>query len=135
LTSTSGANGEPRRVLVVDDNADAATLLSVLLEAHGHQVRVAHDAEDALVTQASFAADVALLDIGLPDINGYDLARQLRASATRPLRLIAVTGWGQDGDRERARAAGFDGHLTKPAQLETLLAVLSVPSRNDAENI
>jgi len=135
LSSTSGADGEPRRVLVVDDNADAATLLSVLLEAHGHQVRVAHDAEDALMTQASFAADVALLDIGLPDIDGYDLARQLRASATRPLRLIAVTGWGQDGDRERARAAGFDGHLTKPAQLDTLLAVLSVPSRNDADNI
>jgi CheY-like chemotaxis protein len=112
-------------VLVVDDNADAASLLGVLLETQGHDVRIAHDAKAALAIHAEFVADVALLDIGLPGTSGYDLARQLRASASRPLRLIAVTGWGQDGDRERARAAGFDGHLTKPAQLDTLLAALS----------
>ena len=119
-------------MLVVDDNADAASMLSVLLRAHGHEVRVANDAEDALAIHADFVADVALLDIGLPGIDGYDLARQLRASTTRPLRLIAVTGWGQDGDRERARAAGFDGHLTKPAELDALLAALRVPARDKA---
>jgi signal transduction histidine kinase len=115
----------PRRILVVDDNVDAATMMASLLELHGHHVHVAHDAVAALETSRRFEADVALLDIGLPGIDGYDLARQLRATAgSRPLRLIALTGWGQDGDRARASAAGFDAHLTKPAEPSVVLAAV-----------
>jgi signal transduction histidine kinase len=124
--ATSPGGGTPRRVLVVDDNQDAAEMMGALLRRHGHQVRIAHDAGGALAAQADFAADVALLDIGLPGVDGYDLARQLRAATSHPLRLIAVTGWGQEGDRARARAAGFDAHLTKPAEIDAVLATLRV---------
>jgi signal transduction histidine kinase/ActR/RegA family two-component response regulator len=119
----------PRRVLIVDDNVDAATMMASLLELHGHCVRVAHDAEGALEASRRFDADVALLDIGLPGTDGYELARQLRAAAgSRPIRLVAVTGWGQEGDRARAHAAGFDFHLTKPAEPAVVLAALQTTS-------
>jgi len=124
--ASSPIGGTPRRVLVVDDNQDAAEMMGALLRRHGHQVRIAHDAGGALAAQADFAADVALLDIGLPGVDGYDLARQLRAATSHPLRLIAVTGWGQEDDRARARAAGFDAHLTKPAEIDAVLAALKV---------
>ncbi|MEZ5287252.1 MAG: ATP-binding protein [Vicinamibacterales bacterium] len=114
-----------RRVLVVDDNADAASLLATLLELHGHRVWVEHRAETALLTATRVTPDVALLDIGLPDISGYDLARRLRQEAsTCHMRLVAVTGFGQAADRTRARDAGFDAHLTKPAEPDAILAVL-----------
>lgn len=122
VTPVPGAT--PLRVLVVDDNEDAAVMMGALLEKHGHQVRIAHDARAALTAQAEFAADVALLDIGLPGMDGYDLARQLRAATSHPMRLIALTGWGQVADRQRARAAGFDAHLTKPADVDAVLAAL-----------
>jgi CheY-like chemotaxis protein len=118
-----------RRVLVVDDNVDAATMMAALLEMHGHQVLVAHDAAAALAAHQRFATDVALLDIGLPGTDGYDLARQLRAGAgPRPLRLVALTGWGQESDRARAHDAGFDAHLTKPAEPSVVLAALDPDS-------
>ena len=109
--------GTARRVLVVDDNVDAATTMGLLLEMYGHTVCIAHDAQGALEAARASPPDVALLDIGLPDLDGYELARQLRQhDATHRMRLIAVTGWGQDHDRTRARDAGFDAHLTKPAE-------------------
>ena len=119
------------RVLVVDDNRDSAEMMSLLLSMHGHTVRTAHDAESALKVAFAFAPQAALLDIGLPGINGYELARRLRDDhRTRGIRLVAVTGWGQDADRARARAAGFDAHLTKPAEPDRILAALG-----DAERV
>ena len=114
-----------RRVLVVDDNTDAAAMLGAFLELHGHTVLIAHDALAALTAAGEAVPDVALLDIGLPGMDGYELARRLReGDATRHVRLVALTGWGQDGDRARAREAGFDVHLTKPAEPHMILGVL-----------
>lgn len=110
-----------RRVLVVDDNIDSADMMKMLLEMLGHSVRVAYTGASALAVFESFEPEVGLFDIGLPDISGNDLAMQVRClprGAT--IRLIAVTGWGQEEDRERARAHGFDAHLTKPADPEAL---------------
>ena len=113
------------RVLVVDDNTDSAEMMGALLEMHGHDVRIAHDGRSALRAAEDFLPDAALLDIGLPDLDGYELARRLREDPrTRRVRLIAVTGWGQDGDRARAQDAGFDAHLTKPADPDVVLAAV-----------
>jgi CheY-like chemotaxis protein len=111
----------PRRVLIVDDNEDAAKSLASLLDFMGHVVQAVCSSKEALACAESFKADVVLLDIGLPEMDGYELARRLRAMA--PLsgtRLVALTGYGQAEDRERARAAGFDDHLVKPADLRAL---------------
>lgn len=115
-----------RRVLVVDDNADAAEMMATLLELDGHDVRVAHDAETALTVATQFAPDVGLFDIGLPETDGYELARRVRGD-TRLLNmyLVAVTGWGQDGDVRRAADAGFDWHLTKPAEPDDVRQVVA----------
>jgi signal transduction histidine kinase len=114
------------RVLVVDDNVDAAEMMAALLEAHGHSVRIAHDAQAAIEAARQFEPDAAVLDIGLPGTDGYELARWLRRDArTAGTRLVALTGWGQEGDRSRARAAGFDAHLTKPADPEAILAAIA----------
>ncbi|WP_312511337.1 ATP-binding protein [Massilia sp.] len=113
------------RVLVVDDNVDAAETMAMALELFGCEARMAHTASDALVMAPAYAPDVALLDIGLPDINGYELARRLRAQADgRALILIAATGWGQEKDRQLAFDAGFDHHLTKPIDVERLRLLL-----------
>jgi PAS domain S-box-containing protein len=113
------------RIMIVDDNADAAAMLAMLLETCGHQVTVEHDAPAALAHAATAAAQVFLLDIGLPGMDGTELARRLRrlpggAEAV----LIAVTGYGQDSDRARTRAAGFDHHLVKPVDAQRLLGIL-----------
>lgn len=114
------------RVLVVDDNDDAAGSLAVLLQMEGHEVRTAASGQAALAIAQGFAPAVVLLDIGLPDIDGYTLARRLReAPATRDACLIAITGYGRAPDRERSRAAGFDDHLTKPVQIGALLRRLA----------
>lgn len=119
-------HASPRRVLVVDDNTDATEMMAALLEMHGHTVWIAHDGHTALAHADQIAPEVALLDIGLPGLDGYELARRLRqADGTRQARLVAVTGWGQDGDRAKARDAGFDAHLTKPAAPHDILAVLA----------
>ncbi|QOY95349.1 response regulator [Massilia sp. UMI-21] len=116
------------RILVVDDNADAAEMLLMALELFGCEVRAAHSAGAALALAQEFAPEVALLDIGLPDLNGYELARRLRATAAgQNMRLIAATGWGQEKDRQRAFDAGFDHHLTKPIDFERLRSVLAPP--------
>jgi PAS domain S-box-containing protein len=110
-----------RRVLVADDNRDAADSLAMLLQLQGHDVRIASNGVAALAIADVFRPDLAILDIGMPDLSGYDVARQLRGKPwARDLRLIALTGWGQDDDQREARAAGFDHHLTKPADVARL---------------
>jgi signal transduction histidine kinase/DNA-binding response OmpR family regulator len=115
------------RVLVVDDNHDAAEAAAVLLSLAGHEVKAVGDPLEALGCAPVFAPDVVVLDIGLPGIDGYDLARRLRqVPQTRASLMVALTGYGQRGDLERARAAGFDHHLTKPAEPEELLALIQM---------
>jgi PAS domain S-box-containing protein len=114
------------RVLIVDDNVDAAMMLHDFLVQIGHHAAVAHDGMVALEVAAAFRPEIALLDIGLPVMDGYELARQLRDQAAgRPLRLLALTGYGQESDRARAREAGFDHHLVKPISLEALVPLLT----------
>jgi PAS domain S-box-containing protein len=114
-----------RRVLVVDDNVDGLETLALLLEMSGHQVRTASDGFAALVVAGEFRPEVVLLDIGLPGLDGYEVARRLRADPTfTGMRLIALTGWGQDTDRERSSQAGFDLHLVKPVDPAELRRVL-----------
>ena len=117
----------PRRVLVVDDNVDAAVALAALLRVLGHTVQVAHDGRQALAEAARFEPHIAFLDIGLPGLDGYDLARALRErlNGAAPPRLVAVTGYGLDTDRARSTAAGFADHLVKPVELSSLVRVLS----------
>jgi CheY-like chemotaxis protein len=119
------ARSPPRRILLVDDNADAAESLGKLLELTGHEVRIAHDGPAALEAARTFRPEVALLDIGLPGMDGYEVARRLREQpATQRTLLVALTGWGQAEDRRRSREAGFDHHLTKPADPEALQELL-----------
>ena len=104
-----------RRVLLVDDSVDAAEALSMLLETLGHEVRTMHDGTSALAIVDEFRPEVVILDIGLPGMDGFALARELRKRpSTRDVLLIALTGYGGDEDRLRARDAGFDHHLVKP---------------------
>lgn len=124
--SRSAARARCQRVLVVDDNRDAAELLAEALAAHGYETRVAFDGPSALaIVSAGFDLDCAMLDIGLPVMDGYELAVRLReARPERPPRLVAITGYGMAVDRERTRAAGFDEHVVKPAELGVLLRLL-----------
>lgn len=116
----------PLSVLVVDDNIDSALSLALLLEMSGHRSRTAHDGPGALRAAESFAPDVMLLDIGLPDMNGYEVARLVRAHpALRDVFLVAVTGWGSETDKSSAHAAGIDVHLTKPIDFPRLLELLA----------
>lgn len=122
------AHGQPAlptlataRVLVVDDNVDALDTLVQVLGLAGHTVRPALSPEDALATAATFVPDVAILDIGLPGMSGYELAEQLRGVVPSAVGLIALTGYGQSADKARARQAGFDVHLVKPVDADTLL--------------
>ncbi|HEY0512116.1 MAG TPA: ATP-binding protein [Thermoanaerobaculia bacterium] len=123
----AAARPDALRVLVVDDNADAAELLATSVQMMGHLARVAHDGPTGLRIAAQFRPDVALLDIGLPVMDGYELARHLRAlPGLAAVRLIAVTGYSQESDRLDAEAAGFERHLVKPIQLEQIEAVLAL---------
>src|SRR5262245_51513341 len=104
-----------RRILVVDDNEDAADSLAILLSLAGQQVRAAYDGPMALQVAEEFNPDLALVDIGMPGMDGHELARRLRVNfGPDKLTLIALTGWGQDDDRRRSQEAGFDHHLVKP---------------------
>jgi CheY-like chemotaxis protein len=118
----------PASVLVVDDNVDAAETLQMFLELSGCLARVAHSAGEALDVLDGFQPQVALFDIGLPDMNGYELARRVRRRlGGDALLLIAATGWGQEADKQLAFAAGFDHHLTKPIDFDKLRALLAAP--------
>ncbi len=120
-----GAIPPPCRILVVDDNVDAALTLAELLALEGHETHVAHDGPSAVAAARRLSPDVAILDIGLPGFDGLEAARRLRAEpATRGLLLVALSGWVQPDDRARTREAGFDHHLAKPLQLESLELVL-----------
>jgi CheY-like chemotaxis protein len=111
----------PRRCLLIEDHVDAAESLAMLLRLIGHEVEVAFDGAAGLAKARSLRPEVVLCDIGLPGMDGYAVARALRAAPeTGSAFLIALTGYGQDDDRRRALEAGFDAHLTKPADLETL---------------
>jgi len=121
---TQAARVPARRILVVDDNADAANSLSELLKMDGHHTQPVFSAEDAILQAHAFAPDVVLLDIGLPHIDGYEVARRLRGSLSSVM-LVALTGYGQADDRERALAAGFDAHLVKPVDLAALTRILA----------
>lgn len=117
---------ERRRVLVVDDNVDAAHSLATLLRLIGHDVQTEHDGRKVQEAVAAFHPDVVLLDIGLPGLDGYAVARLLRSRPSdEPLLLIALTGYGQAEDRAASRAAGFDHHLTKPVDFAVLRQLLT----------
>jgi signal transduction histidine kinase/DNA-binding response OmpR family regulator len=114
-----------KRILVVDDNADAAESLAMLLSLQGHEARVALHGEEALAKARGFKPDVAFLDLGLPDMNGYELAARLRTMPElQAMRLVALTGYGRSEDRHRTQAAGFDEHLVKPVDLAALARAL-----------
>jgi CheY-like chemotaxis protein len=113
------------RILVADDNRDSADSCRMLLESSGYEVRVAYSGQQAFDIAANFRPDVALLDIGMPQMNGYQVARRLRSAewGAEPM-LIAMTGWGQESDKQHAREAGFDRHLTKPIDMDRLMLII-----------
>jgi CheY-like chemotaxis protein len=122
----AGKTVAARRVLVVDDNRDAACALGMLLKSLGHDTRVVYDGAQALQAARQFRPDVVLLDIGMPGLDGYEVARRLRAiDPERGMRIVAVTGWGQDTDREKSQEAGFDLHLVKPVDTNDLVLALN----------
>jgi CheY-like chemotaxis protein len=115
-----------RRVLVADDNEDAGESLAMLLRLDGHEVHVANNGTDAVALFDRVNPDVAILDIGMPGLSGYDVAVHIRLRETgRHVMLIAVTGWGQETDKARANEAGFDHHFTKPVEPEALSTLLA----------
>lgn len=119
-------NLNERRILIVDDNTDAGDSMSALLELQGHNVQVAYDGVAAIKVVKAFAPDVVLLDIGMPRLDGYEVARRIRSLQNgKDVLLIALTGWGQESDRERAKASGFDEHLTKPVDVAFICALIA----------
>jgi PAS domain S-box-containing protein len=125
VPSLNGQAGPNKRILLADDNRDAAESLAIILRLEGHEVELAHDGHAALRAFEASKPDVALLDIGMPKSNGYEVARQIRAvPGGEEVLLIAITGWAQDLDKARSRAAGFDHHLTKPIEPHQLIELL-----------
>jgi CheY-like chemotaxis protein len=114
----------PRRILVVDDSADAAESLALLLRMKGHEVSVAYDGPRAVELAESERPAVMLLDIGLPGMDGYEVCRRVRERGLETY-IVAMTGYGQDKDRERSLEAGFDGHAVKPVGMEELMRVIA----------
>jgi two-component system CheB/CheR fusion protein len=121
----------PRRILLADDNPDALESLATVLRLRGHEVYSARNGAAALETAALYMPEVALLDIGMPFVDGYEVARRIRSQEWgRAITLVALTGWGQESDRRRSEEAGFDAHLVKPLDLDKLAAVLAhLPER------
>lgn len=127
MINISASNkGQGLRILLVDDNEDASASMAELLALYGYDVRTAGDGMQALAAAAQFAPQLVLSDIGLPGMNGYELAPALRRQAgARPMVLAAVTGYGQASDRARAMSAGFDHHLIKPLGADALLRFIN----------
>lgn len=122
----AGEQSRPLRILVVDDNPDSADMLAMSLRMMGHDVRALYDPLQVLSSALELHPDIAFLDVGMPVLNGYALAAQLRdqqwPEGRRP-RLVALTGWGRDEDRRRSEDAGFDDHLVKPADMDLIESV------------
>jgi CheY-like chemotaxis protein len=117
-----------RRILVADDNCDAGETLAMLLRLDGHEVHVANDGLEAVEMFVRLLPEVVILDIGMPGLSGHEVARRIRElHSERPVILIAVTGWGQKADKDRAAASGFDHHFTKPVEPTVLSALLLRP--------
>jgi signal transduction histidine kinase len=131
MGQTSLSDAEPRgkrgcRILVADDNEAAAMAVSMLLQRDGHEILIVNDGASAVQAAERFQPHIALLDIGMPHLSGYDVARQIRAAPWgAAMRLIAATGWGQEKDKKLAEEAGFDAHLTKPINFKDLLALIA----------
>jgi CheY-like chemotaxis protein len=114
-----------RRVLVVDDNVDAADSLGMLLAGGGHEIKVVHSGRAAIDAADAFRPELVFLDIGLPDLSGYEVAATLRRGhPPGAMRIVALTGWGNEEAREKSAASGFDLHLTKPVQMDMLYQLL-----------
>jgi signal transduction histidine kinase/HAMP domain-containing protein len=124
LPPRPGVNGGRRRIVIVEDNADAREMLRAALQLMGHEVHEAHDGPSGLASILRLQPDVALVDVGLPEFDGYEVARQVRKTAGTTIRLIALTGYGQPDDRRQALEAGFDAHLVKPVEAEILQAAI-----------
>jgi signal transduction histidine kinase/CheY-like chemotaxis protein len=115
----------PLKILIADDNQDSARTLAILLRHAGHRIELAHDGAQAVAAAAEFQPDVALLDIGMPKLNGFDVCRRIRSEPWgKFMRIAALTGWGQEEDRRKSKEAGFDYHLVKPVEHAALLAIL-----------
>jgi CheY-like chemotaxis protein len=127
VSSPEPVGGNARRVLVIDDNRDAADSMAVLLRLDGHEVAAVYSSEEGLLKTASFAPDIVLLDIGLPQMDGYEVARRLIETGFKG-RLIAISGYGEANDKQRAAAAGFFAHLSKPVDYATLARVMGTGS-------
>jgi CheY-like chemotaxis protein len=125
--ASASAGSPARHVLVVEDNADARDALVALLTSDGHRVEAAANGQEALDLARRSRPELALVDIGLPGMDGYEVARQLGALPGPPIRLVALTGYGQAADRQRAREAGFHVHLVKPVDADELTRVLAEP--------
>jgi CheY-like chemotaxis protein len=126
MSNLNTAGGAKLCVLVVDDNRDSADTLAMMLRILGHESHTAYDGQEAVERTASLTPDAVLLDIGMPRLNGYEAAERIRQQPGGSDRLLlALTGWGQDEDRERTRAAGFDSHLVKPVNHEDLTKLLN----------
>jgi PAS domain S-box-containing protein len=130
--AVASRHGKARRILVADDNKDAADTLQMLLSIDGHEVRVATDGAEALKLAEDFHPELLLLDIGMPKLNGYEVAKQLRTRyPQRRMKLVALSGWGQAGDKQRAEGSGFDRHLTKPIDPDILQDIIrNLPNSN-----
>jgi CheY-like chemotaxis protein len=127
VETRTGSAPRRRRVLVVDDNADAATALCLVLEMEGHDARAVFSGPAALEALAEFEAEVVLLDLGMPQMDGFEVARRIRQLPNgRQVLLVALTGWGQDQDRQGTAEAGFDEHLTKPVDATRLSMLLTL---------
>ena len=115
-----------RRILIVDDNQDAASSLAILLKMVGHETRVAHDGPSALGIVDEYKPEVILLDIGMPKMSGYEVCRRIREQADGDgMLIVAVTGWGQEEDRRKSEEAQFDGHMVKPVDPQALMKLLA----------
>jgi CheY-like chemotaxis protein len=122
----AAASKSSLRILIVDDNRDGADSLAMLLRLMGNDTRTAYDGQQGVAVAGAFRPDVMLLDIGLPKLNGYEACRRIREQAWgKKVVLIAVTGWGQEEDRRRSHAAGFDHHLVKPVDPQELIKLLA----------
>ncbi len=133
---TSGKSPNvPLRVLIADDNEDAADMLAMILDSKGHEVRVAHDGLEAVTSAEAFSPDVALLDIGMPELDGHQVAEKIREMAGSSVMLVAVTGWSEPGVAHGQTYAGFDHHLVKPIDLERLTACLSQQQKQKLERL